>query len=140
VLQVAWKLSNVKVLCSVDAGKDDHTVTVAVASAASRMLHAREPLPVSALSVLRKAYDPRPPRKGNHKQQGPLTTVQNPTHCNTCDPEECKRNCRTHLRRLLLAPSAIGIASKDAVLLVATSSSDRGLVIVCKGQEEKERA
>lgn len=71
-VQVAWKLSNVKVLCSEDAGKDDHTVTVAVASAASKMLHARETLPTSAVSVLRKAYDPRPLRSGNHKRKGVL--------------------------------------------------------------------
>lgn len=59
-----------KVLCSDDEGKDDHTATVAVASAASQMLHARETLPASAVVVLRKAYDPRPPRAGSHKRHG----------------------------------------------------------------------
>ena len=75
VLQVAWKLSNVKVRCADDNGKDDHSVTAAVAKAASKMLHAKKTVPVSAVTILRKAYDPR---VGRNRQPGSFTTVPDP--------------------------------------------------------------
>lgn len=62
-MQAALRLFNIKVSCECDAGKDDYSVTEAVAQAASKFLRTAKTLQPRSITVVRKSYDCRTPPK-----------------------------------------------------------------------------
>lgn len=68
-MQAALRLFNIKVSCECDAGKDDYTVTKAVADSASKFLRTTKTLQPSSITVIRKSYDCRTPPKLRLEQQ-----------------------------------------------------------------------